>query len=297
MILAAPSVGIVARAAALRAAAALHHDVGASGRAQAEIDESVGLYEGLGDEKGLADALQAQGNLLMASGRLIEAKRALVRAADLAGQANAIATRIAALGNLALIALSEDRMDESRQLLEQVKREAAREGDLFSVGMSAGNLTTLYSAEGRKDEAVAIARESVDAFRRLGDRSDLSWALGNLAADLLEVGESADAEDALREGLVLAAETGAVWNLMVLFNNWAEMEVARGAYVEAARWTALSRKVLNELGHVLPPNEERHFDEFVATLRGALSADEFDAAWASGEGEEPIAAARVLALS
>ena len=296
VILTAPSVGLAARAAALRAAAALHHDVGASSRAQVEIAESVRLYESLGDEKGLADALQGQGNLLMASGRLVEAKQALVQAVELAGQTNARATRIAALGNLALIALSEERMDDSRELLEQVKREATSEGDLFSVGMSAGNLMSLYSIEGRKDEAVAVARESVDALRRLGDRSDLAWALGNLAAGLRDIGESAAAEGALREGLILAAETGAVWNLMVLFNNWAELESDRGAFAEAARWTALSRKVLKELGHVLPPNEERQFDAGVAILRGALSADEFDAAWASGEAEEPIAAARTLAL-
>ena len=51
----------------------------------------------------------------MEHGLAIDARQALVRAVELAGQANVPATRIAALGNLALIALSEERMDESRE--------------------------------------------------------------------------------------------------------------------------------------------------------------------------------------
>ena len=94
----------------------------------------------------------------------------------------------------------------------------------------------------------------------------------------------------------MAAETGAVWNLMVLFENWADLEARGSRPAEAARWMALSKSLHRQLGHVRPPHEERQFDAEVATLRKALSADEFATAWASGEAEEPIAAARTLAL-
>jgi predicted ATPase/class 3 adenylate cyclase len=295
LILAAPSTGSKVRAAALRAAAALHFEAGASRRAQDEIDESVRLYESIGEDKGLADALQAQGNLYMASGRLLEAKQVLGRAAELAGHAN-LPTRIGALGNLALIAHREERVDESRDLLEQLQREAEAAGDLFSVGMSTGNLMALYKDEGRTDEAVAAGRQSVDAFRRLGDRSDLSWALANFSGVLMTVGDLAGAEETLREGIILAVETGAVWILAGLFLNRAGLEEARGEFVEAVRWTALSKKVRDEAGEVLPPNEERDFDAAVAHLQEVLSADEFATAWAKGESEEPLAAARSLAL-
>ena len=151
---------------------------------------------------------------------------------------------------------------------------------------------SLYKDAGRKDEAVAAGRESVDAFRRLGDRSDLSWALSNLAGVLMNVGDSAGAEEALSEGIILAVETAAVWNLAGLFLTLAELEGARGEFAEAVRWMALSKKVLDEMGDVLPPHEQRDVDAAVAHLREAMSADEFAAAWASGAAEEPIAAAR-----
>lgn len=276
------------RAVALRNASVLHLDAGDSAVALDQMQRSVGLFDSEHDERSLADALMALGNQQLALGRHEAAEHSLRRALVL-GTAHGVTTaRLGALGNLALLALGDDRLEESLQLSREVRLEALRAGDLFSVAMSAGNIASILVATDRPREAVPAAEEAVEAMRKLNDATDLAWALNNLAHALLRDGDSDAAAERLLEGMRLAEETGSLWNLIPLLSTWAELALHGSNHILAIECLAVSDRLTQQLEYQHAPIEIRATQRVLSEARSALPDDRFSQLWTAANQTDPF---------
>jgi tetratricopeptide (TPR) repeat protein len=236
----------------------------------------------------------ALGNQQMASGRHEEAERSLRRALELGTKHGMTSARLGALGNLALLALADDRLEESLAMSQAVREEAERAGDLFSVAMSTGNIAAILVDLDRPDDAIAPAETAVAAMRELGDVTDLAWALSNLGQALMRTGDSAGAAERLAEGMRHADDTGSRWNLIPLLTVWAELALSRSDVRTAVLCLAVGERCARELEYEAAPIEVRANERLANAARSALGPEPFDQLWASAATIDPFDLARQI---
>lgn len=286
-----------ATAVALRNASVLRLDSGESSVALDHIMRSVELFESERDEAALADALMSLGNQQLALGRQAAAEASLRRAVDLGTKHQVPGTRLDALGNLALLALARDRLDESLELSQAVLAEAEQAGYLLSVALSAGNIASILVDFDRPDEAIVAAEAAVAAMRELKDVRNLAWALNNLGHALLRAGQPEAAAEKLIEGMRLTEESGGLWNLIPLLTTWAELALVRSEPSRAVECLAVADQCTLDLEYQGSPIEVRASDRVAAEARLCLQPDRFARLWASAAEIDPYDLARRIRSS
>ncbi len=169
-----------ARAKALYGAGWLAYRQGDDDRAAILCEESLRLYRGLDDNRGIVGALNLLGNVTDDRGdgegatALYEESLALwTRLADKDGIASV-------LGNLAEVAKNRGDYARSAVLYEQsvaLKREI---GNKRGVAVSLNNLGTLAHYHGDYEQATSLYEESLALYQELGDRWNIAVSLHNL---------------------------------------------------------------------------------------------------------------------
>ncbi len=173
-----------------------------------EYVESQAALKGLSHVQALGVAA-ARGRLLFSQGRLAEAERdfrevlPLLRAAMLRGEVRAEALANA-LNNFAYLrrtqgdsAGAEAAFRETLALAPKLAREFR-----YFIGMTRSTLASVLADGGRFPEALASAREAVAEYRetQATGTPDYGFSLTVLGGFLLDQGELAAADEALREG-------------------------------------------------------------------------------------------------
>lgn len=325
------SPGLRAKALARIAAFAQHQ--GDYRRAQALAEEGLGLYQALGDPRGMADVLNTLGNIAYHQGDYDAARKlheaSLARGRD-AGDKYGIAS---SLVNLAIVA---DHLGQYEQAVAWCRDSLTifREiGDPRGTAFALSVLGTLASDQGDYTTARPLFEESLALQRTLGDRHGMAGTLVSLGRVLLAQRNFSASRTALGESLTLRRELGSRHGIAA--SLWAQGHLAR---LEHRRDDALARmreslelrrslgdktgiaECLEELAHwsVTPgravvlmgaaealrrttgarrsPPADRAFAELLASIRASAGDKMFDAEWHRGQTLGPEAAA-MLALS
>jgi non-specific serine/threonine protein kinase len=187
------SVAAATRAKALVAAATLAYGLNKYDQATARAEQVRGLYRGLGDREGLADAFNVLG--MVASDR-----------EDLDGAARWYSEALALYRSLGM-----------------PRRIAAMVCNLGNVGFFRADYA----------EAVARYEQAAGLFRALDDAVALSSALSNMGAALTARGDLARAEHALQESIRSALQAGAVVEVSQAQSNLADVMLRNGDYARA----------------------------------------------------------------
>src|SRR5207244_1494401 len=180
-------------AEALREYGAMADLAGENDRAAALYEQSLELFEQLGDEQRRAVLLHRLGNQAMRLGQLGRA-RDLIRTSHAIHERNDDQWGIAqTLGTLGAIARDEGDDDVAYELVAQSATIARAVGDAgfvasWTCGMLA-ELAALSLKAGRVDEAEARAREALGLAEELRDRPGRVFAIGVLACVAAERGE------------------------------------------------------------------------------------------------------------
>ncbi len=196
----------------------LEHD---TDRAEALYEESLALYQTLGDTAGIALALGqlgeiagSKGNFAAAYTRTEEALvlfRAMGDKQGIAWSLNNLADIVSQQGEYArAISLNE----ESLALFKEV-------GDMQGIAWSLNNLAGIVNQQGEYARAILLNEESLTLSREVGDVEGIAWSLFGLAHVLfLSRGDLAKVHMLLDEGLVLCREvghkSGVAWGLSLL---------------------------------------------------------------------------------
>jgi hypothetical protein len=142
--------------------------------------------------------------------------------------------------------------------------------------------------------AVSFTEQAVAQLRELELDPLLGWALCNLAFSLLLDGRDEEAAAASKESLDLVARisevVGIVWNIVLI----ASVATRRGDAKSDARLLGSAEALREPVGFVLSGAEAEVRRETETDLRRALTAADFEAAFAQGQAlstEEAVAAA------
>ena len=310
-----------ARATALDGAAQLafaHADF------QAEWDylqESLGIWRGLGQAAHVAQCLSDLGMVAHIRGEFRTARSLLdeaLESARLAGDQRQIAMALNGLGRLAL----QDDPPQAAAYLEESLACIGQTGDLRRATVILGNLAVAARNQGSIGLARARMEEHLASTRELGDRKLTGWALTNLGLAATEAGDLAAARALQDEALCLAEEIGdrrletyALTNRgtvcqedgdypaartfhqrslrlahalgeprIVAYNleELASIEAADASPRLGARLLGAAQALRERLSEPIPgPDLARH-DQIIANLRRALGDEQYQAAWDQG---------------
>lgn len=230
------------RAKALRAAGVLAWCQGKYEQAKGLQQESLKIYQEIGDTQGIAMSLNNLGNILYNQGDY-EAARDFHRQSLVIRRGVEDKHGIAvSLNNLGNVALDQSDYQGARRLYRQslaIRREI---GDQHGIAVSLHNLGMVLQNQGDYERARRLYEESLEITRAIGDKKMIAHSISQLA------------------GIVRA----------------------EGQLKRAAQLLGAVAALLERLGAVLDGSERSHYEQNVLILRNELGEKAFQKAFAEG---------------
>jgi predicted ATPase/DNA-binding CsgD family transcriptional regulator len=217
-------------------------------RAVASHEESMSLYQSIGDERGVASALQYLGNVA-------HHQEEYARAADL--------------------------YQRSLTLHRSAGDTDGSAGVLNSLGVLARNQGDLEQARSYFEESLAI-------YRGLGDGRNVAFLLNNLARVARDLGDWGGTLDLCNQSLGLFSDLADAWGVALVLLNLGIIAQEYGDLVRAARLFGAAESLLeastgSSFLPLSPPEAARCAASALAT-RISLGEDEFATHWRAGRG-------------
>jgi predicted ATPase/DNA-binding CsgD family transcriptional regulator len=245
--------------------------------------EAQVLFRQAGDRRGLAGCLHNLGTVYYYQGDV-------ARAEALYGESLALLRAIGderavsvILGNLGVLAFARGDHERARQLHEESVRLLRGIGDELAAANALTNLGETLQQLGDLAQATALNEEALVVFNEFGVKRNAGMALYNLGQVAHAQGDGALAARRLADGLAL------LWEMRDLASTAQVME-ALGVEASAlgdprlgARLLAAADALLASIGARRVENERVEHDANVATVRAAAGDVAFAAAWAEGE--------------
>jgi len=186
---------------------------------------------------------------------------------------------------------------DSDEYVEQLRRqlaEASRAGWPSEQAVAAGNLAQILSLRGEHVEAAQLNGKAAESFRALERSADLGWALSYRAADLAQIGRSAEAVDAAIEAAAIAASLPLPMAVADSLRTSMPVALAVGQPVLAARLWGAVRAMHKRGDYVLPPVEHRIGEGWLARASAAGTTVAIELALREGETADPLELLRAL---
>jgi DNA-binding CsgD family transcriptional regulator/tetratricopeptide (TPR) repeat protein len=241
-------------------AGALRLDHGDYARGQAEAEESLGLWQTLGDRYWMATNLNMLGCNLREQGHLERASDLLERALELARET----------------------------------------GDSNLIGLSLTNLGDVARYQGDYARAAPMYRESLALFRETGDLRRAAFSLTNLAYIANQQGDSEQALMLYLEGLEQASSVGDRHRLAVCLEGLADVALGWGEPAPAARLLGAAEALRDALGAPPSVVQRTVYERFAEVAGGAPEKAAYRTAWAEGQAmtlEQVLGYAQTVRLS
>jgi predicted ATPase/transcriptional regulator with XRE-family HTH domain len=309
------------RARALRATSALIHKLGDPARAAALAEQSLALYQELGDRKGVASALHLLGNVALMQSDYTRADDLYSQALSLYRETGSQMETALVLTNLGLIAKDQGRYAQATALYEESRVLHQRMGNRRGVALAYTFLSIVAYWLGDYARAAAQAEHALSAYREMGNKMDEAYALENLGMSRFKLGDVAtarrllsDSLDILRElgdksgvalvltdlgtlryaqgdwdgaaashcdGLASSVEVGDRRRIAFCLEGLA-MDIARGEPCRAAQLFGAAERLREIIGAPLPPSERADYDAAITLTRGLLGENDYTTAYTAG---------------
>jgi hypothetical protein len=230
------------RARALHAAAGLATRQGDYDRAAELSEQSLALWEELGDEVGTARALLSLGTVAAEQGDQDRAIELSERAAEIYGES----------------------------------------GDDRGHALAVSNLGGIALERGEYAKAAELSKQAYGLFETLEDSEGMAFALVNQGFAALSEHEHEQALELLRDALrrLAALEFGDI--IGYCFEGIAAVLALTDQPEAAAKLLGAAEALRESLGVALAPAEQETHDETAASVRKALGEERFSAAWQQG---------------
>jgi predicted ATPase/class 3 adenylate cyclase len=245
-----------ARAAGLLALAMVAFGSGEFAEARAVAEESLALYREVADERGAIEALIF----------------------------------------VSLAAAEGGDHERAAELTEEASELCRRAGEQAHLAGLTANLGLYALLRGDTTEARAYTSEALEAFRSLGHERSIAFVVENLGVIELFEGHPDEAFVHLRESLVRSRAFGSPSGIVNALVGLANVTVARGSTLQAARLLGAADALREECGlGQLEALEARLMRDARTRIVAEVGEDAFDAAWQEG-GQLTADEAAALAL-
>jgi non-specific serine/threonine protein kinase len=211
-------------------------------QARAFYEESLALYQELGDKRGIADVLSSLGCVTFDQGDYAAARTLHT---------------------------------ESLMIEHEL-------GDRWGIAEVLNNLGIAAREQGDYWAARALLGESLAIKRELGNKQGIARSLHNLGVVACEQGDYAAAHDLYMESLTIKQELGDTWGIAESLEGLAGLGSTQSDPARTVRLAAAAVALRESLGVRRPPAEEARLERWLEPGRRALSYEERAAAWAEG---------------
>jgi predicted ATPase/class 3 adenylate cyclase len=309
-----------ARAKALHWAGMLAMDQGDDARARALLEDSVAIYRELRETPGMALSLRTLGYVAYYQNdysRAVElAEDSLVHSRE-HGDTLEIASSLDLLGRLAwrrgdykqAQSLSRECLALCRKIGHQgsigtalnlcgivacyqgdfagatafIEEKLALDKELrWRAPSTVAILGFVAYCQGDYARATKLLEQGLDLSRELGHKRVTAIALGHLGMVAFAQSNYSRASDFLRQSLPRLGELGEKWFVASFLEALGKAEYREERPARAAKLFGAAEALRDSIGAPVPPIERTGLDRYVAALGKALSAAEFNVAWAWG---------------
>ncbi len=274
--------GGVDRAQALLGGGTLAWRQGDLAAARVHLDQSVALWRGTTDRRGLAEALHVlahvrfdQRDLAAAEALFQESLSAYRLAADTLGGLPLVA-------DLGMVAYHRGEYAAAGAVFEESLALFRRHGLKDRVAGVLNQLGDLARLAGDDDRAAALYQESLELWRELRGTPGIASALHKLGQVRRSTGDLAQAYGYLVESLALQRELGNTQGVGECLAGLAGTVAAAGRPDRAAQIFAASVALLAGVGVPLAPADQAALDRDLAATRQRLAPRVWDSRWAAG---------------
>ncbi|MFN2251857.1 MAG: tetratricopeptide repeat protein [Anaerolineae bacterium] len=261
-------------AVALNGLANIAYGVGDLDRAVPLYEESLAHARAAGDTVFVGGVLGNLGNVALRRGRLDEARARHEESLSIRRRMGDLRGAASALVNLGNVSFYRGDAEYARQCHEESLAIRRGLGDMSGMATSLLNLGTTVSALGDKDRARSLARESLAINRSLHDPVGTAFSLCNLAEAELDIGEVGQASSHLAESLRVASDSRDPRIVGPALTSLARVALERGDHRLAARFVAAAEVQAAGAGAPTAPAVRTVAIEILAACREVLSPDE-----------------------
>jgi predicted ATPase/DNA-binding CsgD family transcriptional regulator len=251
-------------------------------RATALLQESVALYRELGDNRGVASALQFLGYAAREQGRYEQAKAFHEESLSLWRELGDEAGIANSLGHLGFVALLEGDYERAAALCAESIATFRGLDDLHGIVWSLVILGAVANHQCDYERGAKLLQESL-ALSGEGFAEARPFALNQLAIAAYRRGDYEQATALLRESLVLHRDVGDHWRIASVLEGLAEVGCARGGHEEwATRLFGAGEALRERIGTPMPPCERADYERGISAAHAKLDERTFAAACEEG---------------
>lgn len=242
----------------------------------------VETYRHLGDNRGLASALNSLGVLAKHDGDYRNAREYFEQALTVCREVGEQPEIAAALSNLAGAVRADGDPAQARTLLEEARARFLEVGQPIAATWCVNHLADVARDEGDHALARRLYREAEVEFRRLGDR----WGIGRSLTDLghlaLVEGRPADAAVLFGDALAIFRELGHRRGVARLLEGCVRLAAQRGDSACVLQLGGATNAIRLAVEAMLRPEEQTQMDAMFALARYACGDAAAQRHWETG---------------
>jgi len=265
------------RAKALYALASIVHAQGDLWQSPPIFQQSLGLYQRVGDQQGVADALYALGRLANRHEQLDEASALLTQSLALSRAIGDDYRITYTLTILAFVRLKQGQPAEAQAIYEEAQTVARANQDKAGLAFVLTGLGEFARQQDDYTHAAAYYNEGMELARELGQKARVVMLLHNLAYVALQRDDPTRSAALFRESLRLGMELPDRENYGMCLVGLGCAAVASGALQDALYLFGAGLQILETLRARLAPADQREYDRAATHARTQLESAQFEA--------------------
>jgi tetratricopeptide (TPR) repeat protein len=265
------------------------HFLGALSAAQGDfsaakhfLQQSLSLYEQLGDQWGIAASLNALAVAARDGGDYSSAQKNFERSLACWRELPDGLATARCLHNLANVVRVRGDYSGAQVALREATSIFEELGDRSGAAWSINQQGDIAREQGDVAVARDLYQHALKAFRDAGDRWGSARSLADLGYVCCVQADYGAAHAAYREALKLFAELGHRRGLARTLDGLACLALARGFAARALRLAAAAAHLRHTIGAPLPKAEQLNLDQRLVPAWESLSHEEGTVAWAEG---------------
>jgi len=271
------------RSDAMRSLAALAAGQGDDRLSERLYERTLQLDQASGRDYGVARCHMGLGRVAMRQANFAKARQHYQRALAMWEKLGDRTTAAQTLQDLALVELGSGNGLEAERLARACIASYREVGSRANYAVALQTLAAVLRDRGDNAQARSVLAEAEAICRDLEMRSALGIVLINEAELAFDVPDPDHAEllvqDALRILGALDSNRGVTW----CWDLAAQIAVARGEWVRAARLLGATMSYRERIGLRSPPKAQAETDRAIAATRGSLEGARFDRVWAESQ--------------
>ena len=250
--------------------------------AQRFLEQSLSLYQQLGDQWGVGAALNALAVSARDRGDYASAKTNFEKSlACWRTLRNSLATA-RCLHNLANAVRIGGDYSAAKEALREATVIFEDLGDRSGAAWSINQLGDIARAQGEVAAARDTYQRALAAFREAGDRWGAARSLTDLGSIYCEQSDYAAAHAAYREALIVFSELGYRRGMARTFEGSACLALAQGRPSHALKLAAAASRLRHLIGAPLPRADQLRLDQMLLPAWKSLAPSDGETAWGEG---------------